>query len=230
MSPRPRGGYRNSKGVQLPGVTTVISRFKDSGPLIRWAFTQGKKGLDDLYEESDQAADIGTYAHALFEDHRKKEAAREHGENVAQWPLLLPPSGMSGANVGKAETSYLNALEWAKQVKLESVATEISLVCECYQYGATLDEIARINGQLADFEWKTSNAIYVDHLLQIAAQKHVWECNHPDQPLAGAGVIRFPKEFGGFGYHWYDDLKVAFAQFVRFRECYQDDFILRRMV
>jgi hypothetical protein len=34
---RPKGGYRNAEGVRVPGVTTIIGRFKDSGGLINWA-------------------------------------------------------------------------------------------------------------------------------------------------------------------------------------------------
>lgn len=216
--PRPKGGYRNSQGMQLPGVTTVISRFKDATNLLYWAFNQGKSGVENLYDKADESADIGTLAHAMFEAHRKH---------------LPPPEvikNMTPENLARAETAFLNALEWERQVEIESVAVEISLICECHQYGCTIDEIARIRGHLVDFEWKTSNGVYVDHLLQCAAQAHVWNCNNPKDKVEGAAIVRWGKESGDFAYHYFTDLAEPFAQFVAFRECYDRDRKLKRRV
>lgn len=219
MSPRPREGYKNAAGKQIPGCTTIIGRFKDSSGLLYWAFSQGKAGARTLYEKAEEAADIGTYAHALFEAHRRKNGAPP------------PPAGMTKEQVERSETAFLNALRWADRMKVETVATEKPLVCECHQYGCTIDEIARIDGRdLIDLEWKTSNGVYVDHLIQIAAQKHAWECNFPELKLAGAGIARFAKETGDFAYHDFTDLEEPFAQFVRFREAYDSDRRLKRRV
>lgn len=216
--PRPKGGYKNSKGGTVPGCTTIISRFKESGPLLYWAFEQGKAGAHSLYEKADEAADIGTFAHALFEAHRKK------------WPVPKPPDGMTPAQVDRAETAYLNAMRWADHIKVETIATEQTLVCECHQYGCTLDEIAKLDGQFLDMEWKTSNGVYVDHLLQVAAQKHAWECNFPEMKLGGAGIVRFSKDTGDFAYHFFTDLTEPFEQFVDFCHCYKRDYRLKRRV
>ena len=52
---RPKGGYRLKSGESVPGVTTIIGRFKDSGGLLWWAFEQGKafeRGeIHGLYEK-----------------------------------------------------------------------------------------------------------------------------------------------------------------------------------
>ena len=37
----PKKGYRYQNEV-IPGTTTIISRFKDSGALMYWAHQQGK--------------------------------------------------------------------------------------------------------------------------------------------------------------------------------------------
>lgn len=69
--PHPTGGYKNKKGQKVPGVTTVIGRFKDSGGLLYWACEQGKaieRGeISRLYDRRDAAADAGTIAHSLVE-------------------------------------------------------------------------------------------------------------------------------------------------------------------
>jgi hypothetical protein len=57
----PKGGYRDADGQRIPGVTTVIGRFKESGGLIRWAYNRGREG-EDLYDSRDKAAEAGTAA------------------------------------------------------------------------------------------------------------------------------------------------------------------------
>jgi hypothetical protein len=38
----PSGGYHNKDGQRVPGTTTIIGRFKDSGGLMYWAKDQGQ--------------------------------------------------------------------------------------------------------------------------------------------------------------------------------------------
>lgn len=216
--PRPKSGYHNKEGKQVPGCTTIISRFADKQGLLYWAFSQGKSGAASLYEKADEAADVGTFAHALFEAHRN------------QWPMPAPIPGLSKEQISMAETACLNAMKWADHMKVESVATEQSLVCECHQFGCTIDEIIKMDGEMLNIEWKTSNGVYLDHLLQVAAQKHCWECNFPELTLAGAGIIRFAKETGDYAFHHFTDLAEPLAQFIRFRHAYTADLKLKRRV
>ena len=69
--PHPKGGYKTKDGKRVPGVTTIIGRFKDSGALLWWAFAQGKSAergeISSLYDKRDEAADNGTLAHELVE-------------------------------------------------------------------------------------------------------------------------------------------------------------------
>ncbi len=44
---RPAHGYRNAAGNKIPGTTTIIGRFKESGGLLQWAFKQGASGAID---------------------------------------------------------------------------------------------------------------------------------------------------------------------------------------
>jgi len=73
--PHPKGGYRLSDGTRVPGVTTIISRFKDSGGLLWWAFEQGQAAqrgeINSLYDKRDEAATAGTICHDLVEKYIK---------------------------------------------------------------------------------------------------------------------------------------------------------------
>ena len=52
----PKGGYKLD-GKRVPGTTTIIGRFKDSGGLLYWAFEQGKAAergeIEKLYDRRD---------------------------------------------------------------------------------------------------------------------------------------------------------------------------------
>ena len=63
----PTQPYFNKAGQRLPSVTTIISRFKESGGLIHWAWNLGREG-QDYRQVRDEAADAGTLAHAMIEE------------------------------------------------------------------------------------------------------------------------------------------------------------------
>src|SRR5262245_51951473 len=58
--------YRNKMGRRLPSVTTILSRFKDSGALIHWAWSEGIEGRD-YRETRSKAAVAGSLAHQMVE-------------------------------------------------------------------------------------------------------------------------------------------------------------------
>jgi len=64
--PHPTSGYKLQDGTKVPGVTSVIGRFKESGGLIQWAYNRGKEGLE-LYDSRDKAAELGTIVHEMVQ-------------------------------------------------------------------------------------------------------------------------------------------------------------------
>ena len=126
----PKLGYRNKAGKKVPGTTTIISRFKDSGALMFWAFEQGKAAergeISKLYDKRDSAAEAGTLAHAMVEAHIKEEPL----PNISQYPEEV---------IKQAKQGFENYLNWAKVNKMEVVEQEVALVSEEYQFGGCLD-------------------------------------------------------------------------------------------
>lgn len=227
--PTPRAGYRVADGTKVPSVTTILSRFKESGGLMKWAYTTGREhgrtealGGDaptSLYDVSGKAADIGTAAHAMVEAHIK-------GQNPEQCATLLL---LSDEDKAKARNAFQTYLEWASMSKLEIVDQEMYLISEQYQFGGTPDAIGTVNGQLCLVDWKTSNGVYSDFLLQIAAYRQLWEENHPDRPLLGGfHLCRFSKDYGDFAHYYYRELDDAWEMFKHLRAAYQFDAALRK--
>ncbi|MEE9366743.1 MAG: hypothetical protein V3W44_08660 [Dehalococcoidales bacterium] len=245
---RPKAGYRLADGTKVPGVTTVIGRFKESGGLIWWAnrlafdplgqahaLLEGvqkrkpnREAIDKFLEvplsaydhnnARDRAADAGTLAHAMVEAHLTG------GDPDAE------TKGKPADVVSNAQTAFLAFLEWADSTKLKVVETELSLVSEKHRYGGTLDaRVLTVNGRLTIGDWKTSNGLYPDMLIQVAAYKSLFEETHPRQPVKGGlDIFRFSKDTGDFHHHHYDELTAGWEQFLLLRQAYEIDKELKK--
>lgn len=210
--------YLDNNGDPVPGTTTIIGRFKESGGLIQWAYGRGKEhgrlialgreAPSHLYAEVDKACDIGTLAHDMVEAHI----------------LGLPEvdtAGVDSETIAKAISAFEEYLDWERQIGVEFVSTEDHLVSQTYKYGGTPDAVGIIDGKLCLLDWKTSNAVYPDHAIQLAAYQHLWNECYPDNQLTGpAYLLRFSKNYPDFEYRKFGDLTDAFELFKHYRAAY----------
>lgn len=218
---RPKAGYRNAQGKRVPGVTTIIGRFKESGGLIQWAYQCGLDGLD-INKVRDDAADAGTACHDMIDRHLHQS------DCPVTWPKAI---------AAKAEHAFLAYLEWAEQSKLQLVASEHSLVSEKHQFGGTFDAVLT-NGQLRLLDYKTSAGIYVDMVIQVAGgYSLLWQEHHPDQPLQGMDLLRVSKpktndDPVSFEHrHWSAEIfPIAQRHFILLREAYELDKRLKGLL
>jgi hypothetical protein len=210
--PTQRAGYFTKDGKKVPSVTTVLSRFKDSGGLIHWAWELGKEGKD-YRQVRDSAADAGTLAHSAVDEHI-------HGRTF----VFEGPEDV----VAKAQRAFGAFLEWAAQTQLVVTHTEMPLVSEKYRFGGTFDALL-VRGKRSMGDWKTSNKVYGEYLAQVAAYGILWEENFPDQPIDGGyHLLRFDKEYGDFHAHWWGELEAGKRYFLNLREAYEDDKELKK--
>jgi hypothetical protein len=211
---RPAGGYKIDD-VRVPGVTTITGRFKDSGGLLHWAWEQGRDGKD-FRETRDAAADAGTACHEMIECDWRGEPF----DGATYKPEVL----------AKAEHAFLAYLEWKQQTKLTVLHAELTLLSKIHRFGGTLDAIM-VNGKLRLGDYKTSNGVYADMLVQVAGgYSLLWRENYPDQPLDGMELIRFskPKEPDdpiSFSHHYWsaEIFPLCEREFLLFREAYDLD-------
>ena len=221
----PSGGYRDADGKRIPGVTTVIGRFKESGALIRWAYNRGREG-EELYESRDKAATAGTAAHELCERHIQGDVLVAGGEPTSlarevanvpdeMWPLVW--------------SSFQAYLAWERQTKLEIIDTERSLVSEL-GYGGTYDAIGEIDGKLCLLDWKTSNAVYGDHIYPLGAYTALYEQHQNRKIDGGYHLLRFAKTHGDFTHHFWPNLDEAIEGFMLMLRLYQIDKGIKKRV
>ena len=189
----PANIYKNKDGKRIPGVTTVIGNLGWSkGGLMHWAWMEGIEGRD--YKATrDKAADTGTIAHAMVEAQLKD----------ISWRELVDLRGVEGEQIKQAEAAYNAFLEWANGAKFRLLKSEHLLVSELYQFGGQID-VAGIQGRRAIIDLKTSNAVYEDHKIQIAAYSNLWDENYPDEPIEAHYILQLGKD-GGFTYYMLPD-------------------------
>ena len=180
--------YKDSDGKRLPSVTTVLGRFKDSGALIYWANKMGLEGKT-LEDARQPAMTTGTIVHSMVEFHIKGDA-------------YDPPADTAPEVLAAAQRAFDAFFNWTTQTSMKITSTEVSLVSPL-GFGGTLDAIGEVNGERVLVDWKTSNDVYREYLVQMAAYTHLWETAHLDQPIAGMHLCRFGKEDGSFHHHSY---------------------------
>lgn len=217
--PHPRTGYHLADGTEVPGVTTINGRFGDKGALLFWAFKRGKDGARQLYDDT-SAMDIGTFVHSMVE-------ADLHGKAC---PAL--PSDFTAEMTKASTNAFENYQREIKRSKAFFMPLEVQLVSEKYRYGGTPDAIVEFEGVADLADWKSSNAVYLDHVIQLSAYRNLWNETHPNSPCIGARLYRFAKESGAFSEHYYgpETLDLAFKQFVLFRTAFDYDKRLKKLV
>ena len=219
--PHPKGGYKLLDGTKAPGVTTILGRWKESGGLMHWAFKQGKSAergeISHLYDKRDEAANAGTLAHDLVESHINKTKAPELPKN----------------KVGElAQQGFENYLRWAADNRLEIISQEMQLVSEKYRFGGCPDAVGvNSRGELCLLDWKTSNGVYPDYIIQLAAYWKLWELNNPTRPIKGGfHLCRFSKEYADFAHHYWAEVDTGWEQFKLLRKAYDLDKELKKRV
>jgi len=193
----PKINYKNSDGLSLPGVTTIIGNNNgwNKGQLMGWAYNRGKDGLS---MRDQQALDVGTLAHLMIECDLKNK------------PFAMPD--VDKAIKEKAENSFLAWLEWKDTVGINMIKSEKSLVSEEFGYGGTID-VADVRKVVSILDLKTSNDVYVDHRVQIAAYGRLWNENFPDKPIQAFYLLRLGKDNGSFVYHYWPSLDKEWEVF-----------------
>ena len=208
----------------MPSVTTVISHRKaDADALIHWAWKLGTEGKD-WRKVRDEAASAGTIAHSLVEQAIK-------GNDFRSPPVdsVMNDYGCDEEIAKRAHNAFQMFLRWAEQSKLEVVESELSLVSEKYRFGGTLDSIL-LAGEPAIGDWKTSNAIRFDYLVQVAAYGALFGEVHETPIEGGYHIIRFAKETADFEHRYFGEVEDAWQAFVHLRALYDLDAKLKKRV
>lgn len=170
----PRGGNRHYElpdGTQLPSVTNVLGVIGKPA-LTRWAANSVAKfaveskedwlHLDDTaawnllkgvpFSQAEASANTGTDAHT-------------HAEN-----RMLGLPSVANNNATRNVDAILHDLETSRDFEILHV--ECTVANKAIGYAGSFDLIARWNGEVTLFDWKTSKAVYPDNGIQLAAYRY----------------------------------------------------------
>ena len=208
--PTPRQGYKAADGKKIPSVTTIL-KIKDPGALINWAYKtgrehgvlegQGNPAPSGLYEGSDVLA-IGTCVHSSCEAWVKGDDPHIELEKALEAKTVVDTKVFRA----QASSAYAAFEFWVKGTQLEIVDCEVPVISEAHRYGGTLDFIGKLNGKLVLGDFKTSGGVYPEYLMQIVAYAKAYEETTGNKIDGGYHLLRFSKENGDFGHHFYPSL------------------------
>ena len=200
----PANIYKNKAGKRVPGVTTIISGNLgwNKQQLMHWANAQGLDGKSHR-EVAEKAADIGTVAHKMVE--------LEITGQKFDWPQLGMDMGLDSDGIKKAQLAFSAFVEWRELVNFELLHAEHLLVSEELQVGGQID-IAAVQNKTAIVDIKTSNDVYADHKIQIAAYGALWNEHYPDNPIEAYYILKLGKD-GSFAYYYWPELANGLEAF-----------------
>ena len=136
-------------------------------------FTAAKREHQSLKEK---AADIGTQTHRLIEKYLKGQSYED----------LLNENTFKQFNAFK---------KWLENKNFKLIESERIVYSKKYKVAGTADIIAWLNEKAYLIDLKTSNSVYKEMILQIAAYKFMWQ-EVTLTTLDGIGILRLDKVTG----------------------------------
>ena len=145
--------YKTSEGKIVPGATTITGLL-NKPYLIKWANDLGLEGIDSS-TYTDEAAKVGTLAHALIQ-------ADLQGEE-------LDMKQYSPIQIDLAENAVLSWFEWKKHHDIKPIHCEVPFISDQMLYGGTVDCYCILDGKPTLLDFKTGKAIYEEYFVQLSA-------------------------------------------------------------
>ena len=184
---------RWSRDVALESVRAALSHETGSMTLVTpdWIeqiISDARRRPD---EQRDQAADFGSQAHLLIDE-------------IIQGKEPEIPQNMVPVVTGFEK--------WRQDAGLQITVTEKMVYSAKYGYAGSMDAVAYRGSRLVALDWKTSNGLYPENALQVAAYAKALEEMSGEQ-VQEVWVVRFGKSTPEFEARQVLDLETAFTTF-----------------
>ena len=226
--PTPRQGYYNAKGQRVPGTTTIIGRFKDSGALIHWANQLSYKPYREYRAAIEKVVETGAVSSGMLDDlkqllttapdHCDYRVARDAAATVGtivhgRVDAFIRHKEFDPAEflsvdlctnqkvMDASELGFQAFKQWAGSTAFELAEGEVQFVSNAYNYGGTPD-VVMVSGTRHVGDWKTGD-LYVQQILpQLSAYQQLLIENDRDVK-PGAHAISINKTTGGFTHKYF---------------------------
>lgn len=213
-----RGHKYFVNSVEVPNVTKILGVL-DKPALVGWAAkeTAGywenlvKPGQPLTLDEVEIAEHVKASKMARFKTSGKAlqvgTLVHEYAEAVAKGTPCAVPTNEQAA----AGCEAFN--KWWMDNHIEVIAAERRLMSREHWYVGTCDLYARINGELAVVDYKTSSGIYDEMKAQVGGAYRVAIEEETGEPITAAYVVRFGKDDGKFEVHRIRDFDACWRLF-----------------
>ena len=140
------------------------------------------------------AADLGTRAHAYFDKVVKGEEIK-----IDEVPedIRMPVNSF---------------LTWLKESGIQMVMGDTRVASLKDKFGGSLDALGWKDGKYILLDWKTSNGIYAEYALQVAAYAQAFEETFGVR-IGEAHIVRFGKTTPDFEHKELENLTVSYGAF-----------------
>lgn len=196
--------YKLADGKTIvPGATTITGLLNKPF-LVTWANRLGLEGIDSS-KYTDEAAKIGTLAHAMIQANLQNEELDRNEYSPIQLDL--------------AENAVLSFFEWKGRHTIEPIFCEVPFVSETNKYGGTIDCYCMLDGKPTLLDFKTGKAIYEEYFVQLAAYAELLrEAGHE---VAECRILRVGRdETEGFEERSVTDTRLWFKVFKSLLDVY----------
>ncbi len=105
-----------------------------------------------------------------------------------------------------------NFTAWRRKARLDIRLAETTVYSAKYHYAGSMDAVAYRGNARVVIDWKTSNGLYREYALQVAAYAKALE-EMTGQPVKEAWAVRFGKKAPEFEARKVRDLEDAFIAF-----------------
>jgi hypothetical protein len=218
------------------GVTSVCHILDKSNVLIPWACKMMAQKLQTYTDSIFGTSEAATFAKKDLEEwikkaksaHRDKlEDAGAVGHTAHAWIEKYIQWAMDETHVldlmpfdERAKNACLAALDWMEKHNVRWIGTERKIYSRKHKYAGTMDGLCLADScdnpnccrhvfkdRLTLGDWKTSNYLYVEFILQTAAYKQAYE-EETGQHVEDVWIIRLGKDDAAFD-AWHVDLPTA---------------------
>jgi len=178
--------FYNIDGEKYPSVTTILQVIAKPGLM----YFYGKHGIEGAEEKKMEAADIGTLAHQTIEKILKGEIILTQQDIQKIIKGDLEPLSKVEARAEKPVAAFL---KWREKVNFKPIKMELTVYSKKFKYAGTLDAVGFIKDKLSIIDFKTSNKIWPEYALQIAAYKSAYE-EMTGERVSSRWIIRLDKK------------------------------------
>lgn len=195
--------YKTSEGKIVPGATTITGLLNKPF-LVTWANRLGLEGIDSS-TYTDEAAKVGTLAHALIQADLQDDTIDRNLYSPQQMDL--------------AENAVLSFFEWKSHHQIKVIFCEKQMVSDTMLYGGTVDCYCKLDGKPTLLDFKTGKAIYEEYFVQLAAYAELLREN--GYPVEQVRILRVGRdETEGFEERSVADTRKWFEIFKKLLDIY----------